>query len=209
MTGQLRKVVPMSLSSTSSNSSDLSEASIDQPMFFVVSVKKLVVMSIFTFGLYWTYCAYRSWVLYRGASGERVLPLVRTVFEIFFRYSLLSRVDRQLRLSGRRYAWSPFWLVCASIVLGAISIWANYATDLALFSALGLLVALGGAQIWVLTKMQRAMNFCVGDADGKSNARLSPLNWLWMSVGILFWVWNVFWVGMVLLAVLFEISILI
>lgn len=31
------------------------------------------------------------------------------------------------------------------------------------------------------------MNFCVGDPEGKSNARLSPLNWAWMAVGIVVW----------------------
>lgn len=201
MTGQLHKVFPMPLSSTSPNNLDLSEASGGQPMFFVVSIKKLVVMSIFTLGLYWTYCFYRSWVLYRRASGERVHPLMRTVFEIFFRYSLLSKVDRQLRLSGRSYTWSPFWLACAAIMLWAINVWANLANDLTLLSVLGLLVILGGAQIWVLTQMQRAINFCMGDADGKSNTRLSLLNWVWMSIGVLILVWNI-WAWIVLFVVL-------
>jgi hypothetical protein len=203
MTGQLHKVFPMPLSSTSPNNLDLSEVSGGQPMFFVVSIKKLVVMGIFTFGLYWTYCFYRSWVLYRGASGERVNPLVRAVFEIFFRYSLLSRVDRQMRLSGRSYAWSPFWLACAPIILWAISVWVDLTSDPTLLSTFGLLVIYGGAQFWAVTQIQQAINFCMGDVDGKSNTHFSLLNWVWMSIGILILVW-IIWVLVVLFVVVFR-----
>ncbi|MNJ28183.1 hypothetical protein D3C77_227120 [compost metagenome] len=177
----------MSISSISPLNPDLSETSVDQPMFFVVSTRKLIVMCIFTFGFYWMFCLYRSWALYRRVSGERVLPLVRAFFGILFLYSLLSRVDRQVRLSGRRYEWSPFWLVCVLILLTVPAVWAHWFIDLAPMPILGLLVTMDVARFWVLARMQQAMNFCVGDPEGKSNARLSPLNWAWMAVGIVVW----------------------
>jgi hypothetical protein len=70
--------------------------------FFTVSLKKIAVVSFFTFGWYWLYCFYRSWVSHRKYSGERVLPLVRAFFAVFFIYALLTSAGKSIRLSQLR-----------------------------------------------------------------------------------------------------------
>lgn len=162
-------------------------ASTNDAMFFVVSIRKLIVMNIFTLGLYWVYWYYQNWSLYRRKSGERVLPLVRTFFGILFLYGLLSRVDRQLRVAGHHHAWSPFWLTCAFILVVGLTAWANWLSQMMPILHLGA-VLLNVAGFWLLARMQRAINLCAGDPEGQSNSRLSAWNWAWMSPGILLWI---------------------
>ncbi len=177
----------MSISSSSPNSPELSNTVVDGPKFFVVSLRKLIVMTIFTFGMYWIYCFYRNWVLYQRATGEPVIPIVRTVFSIFFIYSLLTKVDRQICLSGRSYAWSPPALV-GGLILSTLLIFVTGAPiDLRPIEALVIVSALDVVRIFMIVRIQQAINFCVGDPEGEVNARLSFFNWLWILPGIPAW----------------------
>ncbi|MFT0519006.1 hypothetical protein [Pseudomonas faucium] len=156
--------------------------------FFVVSPKKFAVMTLFTFGWYSLFCFYRSWVLHRAATGERVLPLMRALFGLFFMYSLFRRVDKKICQTGRSYAWSPAVLTVA-IVLGWImllfvdqGLWQSHP-----HLASSLLIGAFGLQVFALTRVQCAINFCEGDESGQSNARFTAANWLGMALGLVMW----------------------
>ncbi len=158
------------------------------PRFFVVSPKKLAIMTLFTFGLYWWFCFHRSWVLHRQASGERVLPLVRALFPIIFLYPLMRRIDGRIRQSGRRYRWSPLILTLlyivsmVSLVLLDQGAWRRFFP----FATMILLTSYA-IFIGVIVCIQCAINFSEGDEQGLANARLTLVNWLWMMFGLLFW----------------------
>lgn len=85
---------------------DLAEANGNQVPFFVVSPMKFGVMTFFTLGFYWVYCFYQSWSLHREKTGERVSPLWRSAFAVFFIYPLLRRANDHIRDSGKTYPWS-------------------------------------------------------------------------------------------------------
>lgn len=158
-----------------------------EPMFFVVSIRKLVVMHSCTFGLYWLYWFYQNWSIYRKRSGEKVLPFVRTYFWPFFLYSLLSRVDQHLHRSEHNHAWSPIWLTFTSLFLvllvGGASAMSGAIPEMDLVA-----LALEFSGLWVLARMQRAINVSAGDPRGERNSRFTIWNWIWMSAGILLWV---------------------
>jgi hypothetical protein len=58
---------------------------------FAVSVPKLVVMSICTFGLYHLYWFYRNWSLIRGRDRSDIMPFWRAFFGIIWCYPLFKR----------------------------------------------------------------------------------------------------------------------
>jgi hypothetical protein len=60
--------------------------------FFDVSVVKLVVMSLVTFGAYQIFWFYKNWQVAKQ-RGEDVMPLVRAIFSIFFAYKLFKNVE--------------------------------------------------------------------------------------------------------------------
>ncbi|MQG92563.1 hypothetical protein [Pseudomonas sp. MN1F] len=156
--------------------------------FFTVSLKKIAVVSFFTFGWYWLYCFYRSWASHRKYSGERVLPLVRAFFDVFFIYALLKRVDKKLRFSGRKYQWSPLALTLGLIATGALPFFLThglFTKNLYAIVCLQLLLAVLNA--WFVMRVQRAINCAEGDISGAVNSTFTVANWLWMSLGLLFW----------------------
>ena len=70
-----------------------------EPIFFAVSRKKLIVLLIVTFTLYQLVWFYKNWALERR-RGESVLPLARTIFAVFFCYSLFDRVRKRAARAG-------------------------------------------------------------------------------------------------------------
>lgn len=151
-----------------------------RPAFFVVAVPKLIIMTFFTSGLYFLFWYLRNWDLYRRAGGSAML-LPRVLWPECFLYSLLNRVDQRIRVSGRCYRWSPWWLAFGLLLsfIGGL-----YLSVMALpqpHFALPLLLAVMLFHA-VLARAQRAINFCEGDPDGAGNAHLTVINWLWILV---------------------------
>lgn len=167
------------------STSTFSPAGAHEPAFFVVAVPKLILMTLLTGGLYGFYWYQRNWdIHYRAGSSIAVLYML---WPEFFLYSLLSRVDRRIRASGRSYVWSPWWLTCGMLltsmlclVMGVLSLPMPGVAKGALVMFALLLLLLGA--------VQRAINFCEGDVQGEGNARFTVVNWLWISVVTLGWV---------------------
>lgn len=63
-----------------------------QPPFFAVSLLKLVVLSICTFGIYELYWFYKNWQLIKDREGSTLSPALRAVFAVFFCYQCLARI---------------------------------------------------------------------------------------------------------------------
>ncbi|MBF8778906.1 hypothetical protein IV505_04025 [Pseudomonas fulva] len=164
----------------------LSEAKVGEPMFFVVSIRKLLILSLLTFNGYWLFCYWRSWVFYRRSSGEKIWPALRAAGGFLFLYGLNRRIDQQIRLSGRTYRWSPFLIALAAPLALAAQIWLSLlASSKPEWSWLPIAVV-GLGLCWTV-RLQQAINFCVGDPAGESNSRFTWANGIWMACGALSW----------------------
>jgi hypothetical protein len=198
-------------------------ASLDKPprsWFYVVSVRKLIVMTFFTFGFYLVYWNYRNWATYKRATGEKVIPLLRAFFAVFFLYALLKRVDDGLRARNLASGFSPVlltlgivitvMLACAPALLEPGMSTADWLKDVpaeeanyTLLKAYGFMYCVWALQLWLMALVQRAMNFHEADADGKGNSRLTLVNWLWMLPGLLMFTLSLLAWGLELLLILF------
>ncbi|NIE77388.1 hypothetical protein F3J45_23410 [Pantoea sp. Ap-967] len=159
-----------------------------QSQFFVVSLKKVAIVSFFTFGWYWLFCFHRSWVLHRRYTGERVLPLIRALFAAFFVYSLLRRVDKKICSSGRRYQWSPLAITLVFIVSCVVTFYVEHGLyGPSVNAAIIGLFLLDVLNVWCVVIMQRAINYSEGDVSGEANSAITVFNWLWMALGLLIW----------------------
>lgn len=178
-----------------------------EPMFFVVSVKKYIVMSFFTFGFYLFYWNYQNWAAYRQATGEKLSPLLRSICPLLFLYPLLVRIDRQIQSRRQQYEWSPAMLMLGLVITALLAIAlgltppelteepiGQLSAELSreiLLDTLKLLlfsVSLMGVQLWLMSTIQRAINFVEGDPLGVSNSSFTLANWAWMAIGIIHWV---------------------
>lgn len=70
-----------------------------EPMFFGVSSTKLIVMSLFTFGLYNFYWFYKNFLHYENRYNEGTIPFLRALFSPIFSYSLFTTINCELENS--------------------------------------------------------------------------------------------------------------
>jgi hypothetical protein len=88
------------------------------PYFFAVSVAKFAVMSVATAGLYQLYWFYKHWQVIRARTGERLSPVLRALFNVFFVYPLFRRVAEETP-PGQV---SPLLLAIVFIAVGVASL---------------------------------------------------------------------------------------
>lgn len=159
------------------------------PPFYVVSLRKLVLLSIATVGLYSLYWFWRHWKLHKLDRKLDIWPVPRAIFAIFFAHGLNEEIDHRLRRAGQRHDWSPGTWATVYVVSAIIGQIINRLPDamLAPGPSFGLAMLTVGGGTLAMVQAQRAANLACGDPTGSANARLTPLNWLWLVLGGLFW----------------------
>jgi len=70
------------------------------PHYFSVSKKKLIIMSVCTFGIYELYWFYKNWQLVKNGTSKKIHPLGRAIFALFFCPSLFKTIERSARACG-------------------------------------------------------------------------------------------------------------
>jgi hypothetical protein len=78
-----------------------------QAVFFAVSIPKLIVMSLFTLGLYDYYWFYKNWKLVQARSRKKMMPFWRAVFSVAWAQPLFERIARRAQDEGIRPGFSP------------------------------------------------------------------------------------------------------
>ncbi|SED51006.1 hypothetical protein SAMN04490194_0597 [Pseudomonas migulae] len=153
--------------------------------FFVISKRKLAILFIATSGFYVLYWLYRNWHRYRSATATKVIPLIRALMGVWFVYSLFRTVDRRIFAMGHRYKWYPRFLALAFILFSALQSARVWLLDLHLGFAM--LIALLALQVSCLMRMQEAVNHLADDISARQNSTLTPMNWLWIVLGLCWW----------------------
>lgn len=106
-----------------------------EPIYFPVSLFKLVVMDLCTLGLYQVYWFYKNWMLIKERERSNIIPALRAIFAVLFCYACFKRIRAtgeehlamDLAIGPLAAAWiivtilwklpDPYWLISfASIV---------------------------------------------------------------------------------------------
>ena len=171
--------------------------------FYVVGKVKFLVLFFSTFGMYSLYWFYRNWKLYKEKHNEKIWPVARGFFSIFFAHSLFSNVDQKLSDSNIDYSWNPKLIATLYVLLSIVTnicdrlsmkeIGSPY-TDLLSFALLPVLA-------WVMLKAQLAINVSESDPIGASNSKLTIVNYCWVLLGVVAW-------GLVVVGVLMILGII-
>ena len=179
---------------------DASAAS-TQPMFYVVSTRKAALLSVLTLNLYFVYWFYRNWSSYKAVTGEKVMPVLRAIFSIFFTHSLLRKVDEVISERGLQHVWNHSNLATSYV---GLAIFGNMVDRMSFkevgspyTDVLSLLVVF--ALTALIVPMQRAVNLAAGDEDGSSNQQFTVANWIWMGLGGALWLLSLY--GMYLIII--------
>lgn len=155
--------------------------------FYVVSKGKFLTLWVLSIGLYQIYWAYKNWKQLERSKGEKLWPIARAFFALFFTHALYREADNQLKRDGSDFQWRPVGLATLFVIGLLISNLAdslarrNIGFPIADMVSLGILPVTG----WIAWLGQRGLNAAAGDPEGRSNARFTPLNYVLMVLGAL------------------------
>jgi hypothetical protein len=157
--------------------------------FYVVSPRKFLLLFVSTFGMYHIYWFYKNWAIYKSANGAKIWPVMRGLFSIFFAHSLFNLIDLKLKSAGKQFVGSYNFIatiyvlfsvtekICDRLSLKSIG---DPYTDIGSFIALPFIG-------WSLYKAQLSANIASDDVEGKENSQITPLNFLWIFLGLFLW----------------------
>lgn len=164
---------------------DGDEAGVGSADLFVVSVNKLIVLSIATMRFYEVYWFYRHWRAQQRA-GARVMPFVRAIFSIFFTHSLFKRIDAAAEDEGVDARWQPssqaslyVGLMLGGVLVAQVAGWLGFIAS----------TLLGMAAVVPLAQAQKVANLAAGDAHGSRNSRFDAGSILAVALGLVLWGW--------------------
>ena len=101
----------------------------ESPLFFPVSILKLILMSVCSFGIYEIYWFYKNWMKVKhqtetlerseviGQSKKGIRPLARALFFLFYCYQLFKRIRETTQSNGIPSSYSPGLVALVYIVL--------------------------------------------------------------------------------------------
>jgi hypothetical protein len=87
------------------------------PLYFSVSQTKLILMSIFTLGLYEIYWFYKNWDHIKKRTRQKIRPFWRAIFSVFYCYSLFKNIQESADSQSGRQEINPGWLAVGYILL--------------------------------------------------------------------------------------------
>lgn len=85
--------------------------------YYPVSVVKLFVLSVVTFGVYSWYWFYKNWVYVKRRDASNIMPMARTFFSYFWYYPLFKDL---LSDSQRRYVENRIFPNSVGVVMAAL-----------------------------------------------------------------------------------------
>jgi len=88
--------------------------------FFTPSTKKLILMSIGTFGLYKFYWFYKNWRFIKNTTGDDISPFWRALFSIFFVYSCFKYIKKDSINNNLPTNLSPGFLATFYIIIALL-----------------------------------------------------------------------------------------
>lgn len=146
--------------------------------FFSISLKKLVIMSIFTLGIYEIYWFYRNWKFLKEKHGFKVIPLARAIFSPIFCYSLFNTVKSYATQHEIEVKYKPSTLTVCYVLL----VLTNRAP-----SPLDILSFLTFIPLLSVQKTINDLNNKLAPGS-EINEKFTGLNILGIALGAIFWI---------------------
>lgn len=158
--------------------------------YYVVAPKKFWTLFIATLGLYQAYWFYKHWALYRARSDEKLWPVARTIFAIFFAHNLFRKIDADANSGGRHHEWSAGSTATAYVILVIAERIFDKLAGRGVGSPLTDLLSLVAILLVGITlyRAQLAANVASDDPAGEGNAAFTGGNYVWLALGGVFWI---------------------
>lgn len=156
--------------------------------YYIVSKRKFFALFFSTFSLYAFYWFYQQWSNWKRRTQEKVWPVPRALFNIFFIHSLFKKIHTDAKLVSN----SPLpdlQLPATAYVLAQITtnLIDKFLGEDQLSLTMGIITIMFGLIGWCLWQAQKQANIACGDNEGAQNNKFTALNYMWLVLGIVGW----------------------
>ena len=151
----------------------------EEAYFFTASTKKLVLLSVFTFGMYKLYWFYKNWRVIREQTGKKIMPFWRTVFCYFWAYSCFKQIKIAAKEQHIQTTLPIGYLAAAFIVLDLCGNLWNLPNP---YAVLGIIGSAAVACLVPVNTLAIRVNERLSPRF-QNNDRLTGWNWLALIVG--------------------------
>jgi len=167
------------------------ENNMENEQFFTVSIQKLIIMVVFTMGLYYVYWFYKNYKIIKKNTQSKIWPVVRAIFHIVYTHDLFKSINATIiekeiesDFNGQKEA---------SIFVGLIilqSLINRFIYNRPEYMVLGTIVStsLFFATLIPICKAQKLINKINKDPDGSSNANITFINIIFILLGSFYWI---------------------
>ena len=180
--------------------SDLGQPSGLSSEFYIVSVRKFLVMYLGTLGLYGVYWFYKHWEQYRMRHAASLWPIPRAIFSIFFAHSLFGKIRDSVRGQTPEFSWSSNTYATVYVVLTVISFLSEILVEYGISEGLLMSISMGNLFLFaiLLYQVQIYANRACDDPWGRANSRFTVANVLWLLLGAVLWFFTLLGIGMMI-----------
>lgn len=175
-----------------------------EPAFYVVSKRKFTILFLATLGLYYLYWFYKNWSRYQdqapyaSEAKNTIWPFPRAMFAVFFVHSLFRKIREYGIDKPQVDAWAngthAGLVVLLLLVSNALDRLASKGIGSPWTDLLSLLIL--APMLFAFLNAQEIINVACDDPAGAGNATLSVANYVWIVIGVIFWL--LIFVGLVL-----------
>lgn len=85
--------------------------------YFSIPPKRLALLSVLTLGLYEIFWFYKNWEAIRKAEQQKISPLGRAIFTVFYCHGFFKKVLQSAKKQGYSDSYSPGMLATVYIIL--------------------------------------------------------------------------------------------
>ena len=157
----------------------------DSQPFFITSSRKLWILTIMTIGFYYYYWFYKQWQYHKYHYDSKIMPVMRTIFSVFYIYPLFLSVDAAAKQSKIKPVINLKLLAVLTIIIviaeGVID-WMAQFEAFTYWGYLGYLLMYFSLVPFFI--VQLTINQVLGDPKGATNDTLSVYNYLFIFFGL-------------------------
>ena len=156
--------------------------------YYSVSIKKLVILYLGTFGVYTIVWFYRHWLHQQRYHQDQTLPLLRGCLYIFFTHSLFSKMAKDLHNRDPKSLFPANLIATGFVAMTATRFFDKffmYEAAYPYLAAFSLLMML--CSLWPLVRAQRVANRLNYDREGMLNKNFTPTNLIGLLLGGILW----------------------
>ena len=175
---------------------------------YIVSPKKFWILFMSTLGMYGVYWLYKHWLVYKTNTGEKLWPVARAIFSVFFTHKLFSAFSSSYKESTNEESQPLSKYATCYVLLAIADQICTKMSQKEVGSPMTDILSLIFVPLMGLTfvKAQVVANVAAGDELGESNDSLGVANWIWILIGALLWILSAIGISTYFFPEFFELS---